>query len=63
MFTGVPTAAHFVYIPCVLLAGIVMGWILGGRAARHYYENERRKAEEKARRQAERQAQKAGSGE
>ena len=29
-----PTAAHFLYIPGVLLLGIVIGWILGSRAAR-----------------------------
>jgi hypothetical protein len=28
-----PTAAHFLYIPGVLLVGIVIGWILGSRAA------------------------------
>jgi hypothetical protein len=56
MFTGLPTAAHFVYIPCVLLVGIVLGWILGGRAARDFYEGERRKQEERERRQAERAA-------
>ena len=29
-----PTAAHFIYIPAVLLLGIVIGFMLGGRAAR-----------------------------
>ena len=28
-----PTAAHFLYIPGVLILGIVLGWILGSRAA------------------------------
>ncbi len=28
-----PTAAHFLYIPGILLLGIVIGWILGSRAA------------------------------
>ena len=28
-----PTAAHFIYIPAVLILGIVIGWILGSRAA------------------------------
>ncbi len=28
-----PTAAHFIYIPGMLLLGIVVGWILGSRAA------------------------------
>ena len=28
------TSGHFIFIPAVLLIGIVIGWILGGRAAR-----------------------------
>lgn len=27
------TAAHFIFIPAVLIIGIVIGWILGSRAA------------------------------
>ncbi len=27
------TAAHFLFIPAVLVVGIVIGWILGSRAA------------------------------
>lgn len=27
------TPAHFIFIPAVLLVGIVIGWILGSRAA------------------------------
>ena len=27
------TAAHFIFIPAVLLVGVVIGWILGNRAA------------------------------
>lgn len=30
---GIPTPAHFIFIPFVLLVGIYIGWILGGRAA------------------------------
>ena len=33
MDIGVPTAAHFIFIPAVLLIGVVVGWILGSRAA------------------------------
>ena len=33
MEIGVPTAAHFIFIPAVLLIGVVIGWILGSRAA------------------------------
>jgi hypothetical protein len=32
-----PTAAHFLYIPAVLVLGIVIGWILGSRAAADAY--------------------------
>jgi hypothetical protein len=32
-----PTAAHFLYIPGVLTLGIVIGWILGSRAAADAY--------------------------
>ena len=49
---GVPTAAHFIYIPFVLLIGIVIGFILGGRAARDAQVEEARKAEARAARKA-----------
>ena len=38
-----PTAAHFIYIPGVLLIGVVIGWILGSRAAADAYASELRK--------------------
>ena len=38
-----PTAAHFIYIPGVLLVGIVIGWILGSRAAADAYASVLRK--------------------
>ncbi len=38
-----PTAAHFIYIPGVLLLGVVIGWILGSRAAADAYASELRK--------------------
>jgi uncharacterized protein YneF (UPF0154 family) len=31
---GVPTSEHIIFIPVVLLVGIVIGWVLGGKAAR-----------------------------
>lgn len=46
------TLAHFIYIPGVLLVGIVIGYILGGRAA----EGARAEAEDKDRRRAARRA-------
>ncbi len=39
------TAGHFIYIPVCLLVGIVIGWILGGRAAKDAYLAELRKRE------------------
>jgi hypothetical protein len=38
-----PTAAHFIYIPAVLLLGIVIGYILGSRAAADHYAAQLRK--------------------
>jgi hypothetical protein len=44
-----PTAAHFLYIPGVLLIGVVIGWILGSRAAADAYAAQLRKQDAKAR--------------
>jgi len=41
------TAGHFIFIPAVLLVGIVIGWILGSRAARDAYAAELRRREER----------------
>ena len=38
-----PTAAHFLYIPGILLLGVVIGWILGSRAAADAYASQMRK--------------------
>jgi hypothetical protein len=38
-----PTAAHFLYIPAILLLGVVIGWILGSRAAADAYASQLRK--------------------
>jgi hypothetical protein len=46
------TAGHFIFIPAVLLIGIVIGWILGGRAARDAYAAELRRREERVARNA-----------
>ena len=42
------TAGHFIYIPVVLLVGVVMGWMLGSRAVRDAYAAELRRREERA---------------
>ena len=46
------TAGHFVFIPAVMLFGIVIGWILGSRAAADAYAAELRRREERAARRA-----------
>jgi hypothetical protein len=42
------TAGHFIYIPLVLLVGVVLGWVLGSRAVRDAYAAELRRREERA---------------
>lgn len=49
---GEMSAAHFIYIPSVLLVGIVIGWILATRAARDAYAAELRRREERAKKSA-----------
>jgi hypothetical protein len=44
------TAGHFIFIPAVLLVGIVIGWILGSRAARDAYAAELKRRDERTRR-------------
>ena len=43
-----PTAAHFLYIPAVLLLGVVIGWILGSRAAADAYASQLKKQQARA---------------
>lgn len=47
---GEMTSAHFIFIPAVLLIGIVIGWVLGSRAAQDAFAAELRRREEKERR-------------
>ncbi len=49
-------AGHFVYIPAILLLGLVIGWILGSRAAADAYAAELRRREERAARKKAREA-------
>jgi hypothetical protein len=37
------TSAHFIFIPVVLFVGIVIGWILGSRAAHDAFAMELKK--------------------
>lgn len=43
---GLPTAEHVIFIPGVLLLGIVIGWMLGARAARNQIAERARRAKE-----------------
>jgi hypothetical protein len=45
MEIGIPTASHFIFIPAVLLIGVVIGWILGSRAAQDAYAAELKRRE------------------
>jgi hypothetical protein len=49
----VPPSSHFIFIPVVLVLGVVLGFLLGARATREaFHLEERRKTEKEARRAA-----------
>ncbi len=52
MDLGQMGAGHFIFIPAVLFIGIVIGWILGSRAARDAFAMELRRREEAEARKA-----------
>lgn len=56
---GDMTAGHFIFIPSVLLLGVVIGWLLGSRAAADAYAAELKRREEREKRRADRSS--AGS--
>lgn len=47
---GSMTSTHFLFIPAVLLVGVVLGWIMGARAARDGFAMELKRREERAKR-------------
>jgi hypothetical protein len=47
-------AGHFIYIPTIIMLGVVIGWILGSRAARDAFAAELRRREETEQRRARR---------
>jgi len=47
------TSAHLIFIPAVLLIGVVIGWILGSRAAQDAFAAELRRREERGKRSSE----------
>ena len=48
MEIGIPSASHFIFIPAVMLIGIVIGWVLGSRAAQDAYAAELKKREQRS---------------
>ena len=42
------TAGHFIFIPSVMLIGVIIGWVLGSRAARDAFAMETKRREERA---------------
>jgi hypothetical protein len=49
---GEITSAHFIFIPGVLLVGIIIGWILGSRSAQDAFAAELRRRDERAKKKA-----------
>ena len=47
MEIGIPSASHFIFIPAVMLIGVVIGWVLGSRAAQDAMAAELKKRERK----------------
>ena len=56
MTPTMPPVSHFLYIPSVLILGIAIGFILGGRAARDAEAARKRADDAKAARRAARDA-------
>lgn len=52
-FAEMPSS-HFIFIPAVLLIGVVIGWVLGSRAARDAFAAEARRRAAKEQRARER---------
>ena len=55
------TAAHFIYIPSILFIGIIIGWVLGSRAAKDAYATELRRNDERSRKKEERRTEPTGT--
>ena len=49
---GEITSAHFIFIPGVLLVGIIIGWIRGSRSAQDAFAAELRRRDERANKKA-----------
>jgi uncharacterized membrane protein len=58
----VPPSSHFIYIPVILVLGIVLGFVLGAKAARDAVAVEQRRQLDREARRAARAARAAGPG-
>ncbi len=58
-----PPSSHVIYIPVVLLLGIVLGFVWGARVTKEAFMLAAKQAEERARKRAERAAARAAEGE
>ena len=58
---GIPSAAHFIFIPTVLVVGVVLGFIMGAKATRDAIALEEKKAAERAERAVKRAARHAAA--
>ena len=56
------TAGHFIFIPAMILVGIVIGWILGSRAARDAFAVELKRREAAAARKTAKPSQASSGG-
>ena len=54
-----PSSAHFVYIPGILILGLVVGFIWGARLTRESFALEAKRQQERQERKAERARQRA----
>jgi hypothetical protein len=41
-----PSSAHFIFIPCVLFVGMILGYTFGARAANADHERRKQRAKE-----------------
>lgn len=45
---GEMSSTHFIFIPATLLVGVVIGWVMGSRAARDAFAMELKRREDRA---------------
>ena len=58
-----PPSSHFIYIPVVMVLGLVLGFIWGSRVTREAFALEAKRVEERARKKAERAERAAAAAE